>query len=56
MRQRIDYVVVDSVHRLSGHQRVNNRFFGRGGETPPAGPHVEISGSDPVRSLRGLME
>ena len=29
----------------------NQRFFGRGGGTPPAGPHFEISGNDPVLGI-----
>ncbi len=29
----------------------NMRFFGRGGGTTPAGPHVEISGTDPVLGM-----
>ncbi len=29
----------------------NVRFFGRNGGTPPAGPHVEISGTDPVLGM-----
>ncbi len=29
----------------------NLRFFGRGGGTPPSGPHVEISGNDPVLGI-----
>ena len=29
----------------------NQRFFGRGGGTPAPGPHVEISGNDPVLGI-----
>jgi LmbE family N-acetylglucosaminyl deacetylase len=29
----------------------NMRFFGRNGETPPSGPRVEISGTDPVLGI-----
>lgn len=29
----------------------NQRFFGRGGGTPPAGPRVEINGNDPVLGI-----
>ena len=29
----------------------NVRFFGRNNEAPPAGPHVEISGTDPVLGM-----